>query len=605
MDNNGSAPDSGADTPQRRPVDNGSGGGTGNGSAGGQKRRRGSRGGKNRKRPAGQAGESVNGASGGGEGDPTPGQGRNPQELPDPPREGQVSDRGAAEQALVRKPQIGDTRPAPAQKPAAAQNGDGSGNGKRKRRGGRGRSRSGGGSSGGNGDQRGNGTSQRSREATEAEIIEKRRGRERDGRPVGRYMMCVQVRDGVTQVAVLEGRSLIEHYVSRPADDISQIHGNIYLGRVQNVLPGMEAAFVDIGTPKNAVLYRGDVQYDKEDVDTPAGDARIEQILHSKQMILCQVTKNPIGAKGARLTQEVSLPGRFVVLIPNSKTYGISKRLTDAERRRLRGILDRVKPAEHGVILRTAAEHATEQELAADMTRLLDEWARIEAAHKKASGPTLLYREPELAVRVIREEFNADYRGVMIDDRELYEEVKSYVSDFNPELAERVTHYDREAEGLSLFENQHVHEQLHKALDRKVWLPSGGSLIIEHTEALTVIDVNTGKNVGTNNLEQTVFQNNLEAAQEVAHQLRLRDIGGIIVIDFIDMEIKDNRKKVVESFRHALARDKTRTQVFEISELGLVEMTRKRIGEGLLTSFAGQCPECHGRGVNIDFGLLD
>ncbi|MEY4162432.1 MAG: hypothetical protein RI939_1161, partial [Actinomycetota bacterium] len=350
---------------------------------------------------------------------------------------------------------------------------------------------------------------------------------------------------------------------------------------------------------------RGDVQYDKEDVDTPAGDARIEQILHSKQMILCQVTKNPIGAKGARLTQEVSLPGRFVVLIPNSKTYGISKRLTDAERRRLRSILDRVKPAEHGVILRTAAEHATEQELTADMTRLLDEWSRIEAAQKKASGPTLLYREPELAVRVIREEFNADYRGVMIDDRALYEEVRDYVAAFNPELADRVTYYDREAEGLSLFENQHVHEQLHKALDRKVWLPSGGSLIIEHTEALTVIDVNTGKNVGTNNLEQTVFQNNLEAAQEVAHQLRLRDIGGIIVIDFIDMEIKDNRKKVVESFRHALARDKTRTQVFEISELGLVEMTRKRIGEGLLTSFAGQCPECQGRGVNIDFGLLD
>ena len=613
MDNNGSGPDSGADTPLSRPVDNGTGRSP-DGSAGGaaRKRRRGSRGGKNRKKPTGQGGEAAEGtpANGGGRSASAPGQGRNPQELPDPPREGKVSDQAVAEQALVRKPQIGDTRPAPVQKPAAsAPKSDGSGNGKRKRRGGRGRSRSGGGNGGGNGggsgEQRGGNAPQRSREAIEAEIIEKRRGRERDGRPVGRYMMCVQVRDGVTQVAVLEGRSLIEHYVSRPADDISQIHGNIYLGRVQNVLPGMEAAFVDIGTPKNAVLYRGDVQYDKEDVDTPAGDARIEQILHSKQMILCQVTKNPIGAKGARLTQEVSLPGRFVVLIPNSKTYGISKRLTDAERRRLRGILDRVKPAEHGVILRTAAEHATEQELTADMTRLLDEWARIEAAQKKSSGPTLLYREPELAVRVIREEFNADYRGVMIDDRALYEEVKSYVSDFNPELADRVTYYDRETEGLSLFENQHVHEQLHKALDRKVWLPSGGSLIIEHTEALTVIDVNTGKNVGTNNLEQTVFQNNLEAAQEVAHQLRLRDIGGIIVIDFIDMEIKDNRKKVVESFRHALARDKTRTQVFEISELGLVEMTRKRIGEGLLTSFAGQCPECHGRGVNIDFGLLD
>ncbi len=612
MEDNGSARGTGDDTSLNKPVDNsdrertsGDGGSGEGGSSAAKKRRRGSRGGKNRKKPAGQGGESTGSSEDRPQGQSrngsSPGSGRNPQELPDPPREGRVSDPDAAERSLVRKPQIGDTRPAPAKPAASAPKNESSGNGKRKRRGGRGRSRSG----GGQGEQRGNSAPQRSREAIEAEIIEKRRGRERDGRPVGRYMMCVQVRDGVTQVAVLEGRSLIEHYVSRPADDISQIHGNIYLGRVQNVLPGMEAAFVDIGTPKNAVLYRGDVQYDKEDVDTPAGDARIEQILHSKQMILCQVTKNPIGAKGARLTQEVSLPGRFVVLIPNSKTYGISKRLTDAERRRLRSILDRVKPAEHGVILRTAAEHATEQELTADMTRLLDEWSRIEAAQKKASGPTLLYREPELAVRVIREEFNADYRGVMIDDRALYEEVRDYVAAFNPELADRVTYFDREAEGLSLFENQHVHEQLHKALDRKVWLPSGGSLIIEHTEALTVIDVNTGKNVGTNNLEQTVFQNNLEAAQEVAHQLRLRDIGGIIVIDFIDMEIKDNRKKVVESFRHALARDKTRTQVFEISELGLVEMTRKRIGEGLLTSFAGQCPECQGRGVNIDFGLLD
>jgi ribonuclease E len=366
----------------------------------------------------------------------------------------------------------------------------------------------------------------------------------------------------------------------------------------------MEAAFVDIATPKNAVLYRGDVQFDGEDVETK-DTARIEHILRSRQMILCQVTKNPIGAKGARLTQEVSIPGRFVVLIPNSKTYGISKRLEDSERRRLRNILDRVKPAEHGVIVRTAAEHATEHELTADMKRLLEEWESIEAAAKAATGPQLLYREPELAVRVIREEFNADYRGVLIDDRRLYEDVRSYIQAFNPELADRVEYFDRDAEPLSLFETQHVHEQLHKALDRKVWLPSGGSLIIEHTEALTVIDVNTGKNVGTSNLEQTVFQNNLEAAQEVAHQLRLRDIGGIIVIDFIDMEIKDNRKKVVESFRQALSRDKTRTQVFDISELGLVEMTRKRIGEGLITAFAGECPECSGRGMKVDFGLLD
>ena len=561
MDTNGSADDRAADNSQvsrdgaSRPE----------GAAGPKKRRRGSRGGKNRRKP-GEAGASTESSSAPAQPSPPP---------PGPPR----------------KPQIGDTRPAPSPAPVASEEKSGDAAKKKRRRGGRGRSRSGG---------------QGGRDAAQldADIIERRRGRERNGRPVGRYLMCVQVRDGVTQVAVMEGRSLIEHYVSRPADDVGQIHGNIYMGRVQNVLPGMEAAFVDIATPKNAVLYRGDVQFDGEDVDTK-DTARIEHILRSRQMILCQVTKNPIGAKGARLTQEVSIPGRFVVLIPNSKTYGISKRLDDSERRRLRNILDRVKPAEHGVIVRTAAEHATEHELTADMTRLLDEWAAIEEAAKTATGPQLLYREPELAVRVIREEFNADYRGVVIDDRRLYEDVRSYIQAFNPELADRVEYFDRDAEPLSLFETQHVHEQLHKALDRKVWLPSGGSLIIEHTEALTVIDVNTGKNVGTSNLEQTVFQNNLEAAQEVAHQLRLRDIGGIIVIDFIDMEIKENRKKVVESFRQALSRDKTRTQVFDISELGLVEMTRKRIGEGLITAFAGECPECSGRGMKVDFSLLD
>jgi ribonuclease E len=566
MDSNGSAESTAADQTQSSSPRDGSQASRPDGQGGPKKRRRGSRGGKNRRKPG--EGPSASTSDSSAPAGPPP----NP----------------------ARKPQIGDTRPAPAAAPAAQQekSGDSANNKKKRRRGGRGRSRSGGQGSG------------RDSVDIDAEIIERRRGRERNGRPVGRYLMCVQVREGVTQVAVMEGRSLIEHYVSRPADDVGQIHGNIYMGRVQNVLPGMEAAFVDIATPKNAVLYRGDVQFDGEDVDTK-DTARIEHILRSRQMILCQVTKNPIGAKGARLTQEVSIPGRFVVLIPNSKTYGISKRLEDSERRRLRNILDRVKPAEHGVIVRTAAEHATEHELTADMTRLLEEWASIEEAAKAATGPQLLYREPELAVRVIREEFNADYRGVLIDDRRLYEDVRSYIQAFNPELADRVEYFDRDAEPLSLFETQHVHEQLHKALDRKVWLPSGGSLIIEHTEALTVIDVNTGKNVGTSNLEQTVFQNNLEAAQEVAHQLRLRDIGGIIVIDFIDMEIKDNRKKVVESFRQALSRDKTRTQVFDISELGLVEMTRKRIGEGLITAFAGECPECSGRGMKVDFGLLD
>lgn len=546
--------------------------GAADGHSGPKKRRRGSRGGKNRKKPSSGVEGSTSAESG--------------ERIAQPPRP-------AVPSGPPRKPQVGDTRPAPAAPAAAKSESNGGGAKKKRRRGGRGKP------SGG----RDKGPLRDAAEL-DAEIIERRRGRERNGRPVGRYLMCVQVRDGVTQAAVMEGRSLIEHYVSRPADDVGQIHGNIYIGQVQNVLPGMEAAFVDISTPKNAVLYRGDVQFDGDDVETK-DTARIEHILRSRQMILCQVTKNPIGAKGARLTQEVSLPGRFVVLIPNSKTYGISKRLDDSERRRLRHILDRVKPAHHGVIVRTAAEHATEHELTADMTRLLDEWAKIEEAAKGATSPKLLYREPELAVRTIREEFNAEYRGVIIDDLELFEEVRSYVADFNPELADRVEYFDRDAEPLSLFETQHVHEQLHKALDRKVWLPSGGSLIIEHTEALTVIDVNTGKNVGTSNLEQTVFQNNLEAAQEVAHQLRLRDIGGIIVIDFIDMEIKDNRRKVIDSFRQALSRDKTRTQVFDISELGLVEMTRKRIGEGLLTAFTGECPECAGRGVKVDFGLLD
>ena len=523
-------------------------------------------------------------------------------------------DATAGAEAVVRRPQIGDTRPAPVPtrpsvtmpggsrvgqasgqssgqssgRPSSAGQPSGDGSRKRRRRGGRGRN--------------GGGGERSDSRSVESSVVERRRGQERDGRPIGRYFMSVQVRPNITQVAVLEGRSLLEHYVSRPADDVSQIHGNIYVGRVQNVLPGMEAAFVDIGTPKNAVLYRGDVQYDSEDIVD--SQPRIENILKAKQLIVCQVTKNPIGVKGARLTQEVSLPGRFVVLIPNSKTYGISKRLPDDERKRLRGILDRVKPAEHGLIVRTAAEAATEHELRADMSRLLEQWNQIEEKARRANGPTLLYREPPLAVRVIREEFNAEYRGVAIDDRQLYEDVRSYVEAFNPELADRVEYFDPANESLPLFEEYRIHEQLHKALDRKVWLPSGGSLIIEHTEALTVIDVNTGRNVGTSNLESTVFQNNLEAAEEIARQLRLRDIGGIIVIDFIDMEIKENRKKVVDAFRSALSRDKTRTQVFDISDLGLVEMTRKRIGEGLLTAFADGCETCHGRGVVVDLDLL-
>jgi ribonuclease E len=415
----------------------------------------------------------------------------------------------------------------------------------------------------------------------------------------------VHVQPHATQIAVLEGRTLVEHMVSRAADDATQIDGNIYRGRVQNVLPGMEAAFVDIGTPKNAVLYRGDVRYDPDDVETATkGLPRIEEMLVPGQLIVCQVTKNPIGAKGARLTQEVSIPGRFAVMVPSSSAFGISKRLDDNERRRLRRILDEVRPAGHGLIVRTAAEGASREELATDIARLMERWSSIEAAAAKAKSPALLYREPDIAVRIVREELNRDYRAVVIDDPAMYDQVRSYVEQVNPELVDRVELYDQVAEQVPVFERFHVHEQLHKALDRKVWLPSGGSLIIERTEALTVIDVNTGKNVGTSNLEETVFRNNLEAAEEIARQLRLRDIGGIIVIDFIDMEIRDNREKVATALRAALARDKTRTQVFDISELGLVEMTRKRISEGLVESLSTTCTVCGGRGAVIDESLV-
>jgi ribonuclease E len=511
----------------------------------------------------------------------------------------------APPQRQARRPQIGDTRPAPAvpaapvsvmsdvvapvapvapgRVPASSASRDGGA----------------GGASAGTGDDDGAG-GRRTRGR-------RRSGRERKSKQVGRYLVCVHVQPHMTQIAMLEGRSLVEHYVSRAADDTNQIDGNVYRGRVQNVLPGMEAAFIDIGIPKNAVLYRGDVRYDRDDIEGGGGGAaqpRIEDVLKAGQTILCQVTKNPIGAKGARLTQEVSLPGRFAVLVPNSSAFGISKRLGDTERRRLRRIIDEVKPAGHGMIVRTAAEGVSADELQRDVETLLEQWAAIETEAKRSDAPGLLYREPELSVRILREELNAEYRGVVIDDRALFEQVRDYVRAVSPELSDRVEYYDPAVEGLPIFERYHVHEQLHKALDRKVWLPSGGSLIIERTEALTVIDVNTGKNVGKTNLEETVYRNNLEAAEEVARQLRLRDIGGIIVIDFIDMEIRENRDKVASALRNALARDKTRTQVFDISELGLVEMTRKRISEGLLETLSTECAVCGGRGVTLDDSVL-
>ncbi|MFM7067921.1 MAG: Rne/Rng family ribonuclease [Actinomycetes bacterium] len=545
-----------------------------------------------------------------------------------------VGDSAPAGTVPPRKPQIGDSMPAPtgagsgAARPSGqgsqgGQGGEGGGGSNRNRRRRR-RGRGGGGGGQGQGQNQGGqrqggqggghrGGQPKPVEAVlvddepldlDEETLKRRGGRSRKGRAVGRYQMNVHVAHGATHIAILEGRSLVEHYVSRPADDVAQIYGNIYMGRVENVLPGMEAAFVDIATPKNAVLYRGDVQFDADDVEEKGEAPRIEDILRNRQMILCQVTKNPIAHKGARLTQEVSLPGRFVVLVPNSKTYGISKRLPDNERKRLRQILDRVRPKEHGLIVRTAAENVTAEEIERDIARLVRQWEQISELAAKQNRPGLLYREPEMSVRIIREEFSADYRAVVIDDKALYDDVKDYVQAVAPALADRVKYYDPGYEQLPLFERYHVAEQLTKALDRKVWLPSGGSLIIESTEALTVIDVNTGRNVGSKSLEETVFRNNLEAAEEIARQLRLRDIGGIIVIDFVDMEIKENRDKVVRSFKDALSRDKTRTQVFNISELGLVEMTRKRIGEGLLESVANRCETCDGRGALVPSDLL-
>jgi ribonuclease E len=545
-----------------------------------------------------------------------------------------------APDAPAPRPKIGDSRPAPVPATPRATAGNGEATGpdgvarkRRRRRGGRGRNRSSGQGAAGTA-VAANRTAAPARTggagraplhyvdageldtvdvdgtallgSLDEETLERRRGTRRKGRPAGRYLMVVHVRpDGFSHIGVLEGRQLIEHYISTPTDANTSIDGNIYLGRVQNVLPGMEAAFIDIGTPKNGVLYRGDVAYDPSDLED-GEKPRIERALRNRQAIIVQVTKNPIAHKGARLTQEVSLAGRFVVMVPGQpQTYGISKRLPDDERRRLRRVLDRLRPADAGLIVRTAAEGATEEELERDMLRLNAQWQQISELAKKARPGSLLYKEPQLAIRLIREEFTKEFRGVVIDDRAMYEELNGYIEAIAPELAERVEYYDAEAERLPVFEKFHVHEQLHKALDRKVWLPSGGSLVIERTEALTVIDVNTGKNVGTSNLEETVFKNNLEAAEVVARELRLRDIGGIIVIDFIDMESRQNREAVEETFRQALARDKTRTQVFPISELGLVEMTRKRVSEGLVEAFSSTCPHCNGRGFVVDETLLD
>jgi ribonuclease E len=625
QDDASAAPAEGAGNPTEQTKTPAAAGGAAKSTRGAAKRRRrrGSRGGRNRRKPrtapapdgAGAATAAAEDASAAGEdyADAPADRGLTTEDVAADAREeaglaeaeaGAVTPE-AADAPAPAKPRIGDTRPAPPAGDDGAKPRT-----RRRRRGGRGRGR---------GRGRGSDNATTATEAVRADLgvddavsladlddiaLERRRGRTRKGRPAGRYMMCVHVRDDRrTHIAVLEGRSLVEHYVGSLEPDDTAIDGNIYLGKVQNVLPGMEAAFVDIGTPKNGVLYRGDVAFDPSDVEE--SHPRIERLLKNGQSVLVQVTKNPIGAKGARLTQEVSLAGRFVVMVPGQpETYGISKRLPDDERRRLRRVLEGLRPPDAGLIVRTAAEGATEAELARDVERLRAQWEQISKLARRAKAPALVYQEPPLVVRVIREEFTKEYRGVIIDDRDLYAQVRGYVEAIGPELADRVEYYDQEEEGLPLYERFHVQEQLLKALDRKVWLPSGGSLIIEGTEALTVIDVNTGKNVGRSNLEETVYRNNLEAAEEVARQLRLRDIGGIIVVDFIDMEIPQNREEVMRAFRAALARDKTRTQVFDISELGLVEMTRKRISEGLVETFSRTCPTCDGRGFLVDESLL-
>ena len=439
-----------------------------------------------------------------------------------------------------------------------------------------------------------------SKASSEADLAED----SQSGQTLGRYMMLVHVEEGETHVALLEGRSLVEYYVGHHDQSASHIHGNIYLGQVENVLPGMESAFIDIGTNKNAVLYQGDVVYNSEEFEHSSKNPPISQMLKSRQTILCQVIKNPIGQKGARLTQEVSLAGRYVVLMPNQEGISVSKQLSEKERKRFREMLNKVKPKGFGVIVRTAVRNAAEKDIQADVQRLLADWEELRKLQTTAKVPSLLREEPPLEVQLIREQFDGDFRSVITNDQKTYQQIKSYVKSTAPKLSGRVQFYDESGDSLPLFDRYHVKSQLRKALDTKVWLPSGGSIIIERTEALTVIDVNTGRNLGSDKLSDTIFENNLEAADEIARQLRLRDIGGIIVIDFIDMDYAEQRRKLLRAFKDALRRDKTRVYVSDVSELGLVQMTRKRIGEGLVESFSHICDTCEGEG-RVMLNLID
>jgi len=412
---------------------------------------------------------------------------------------------------------------------------------------------------------------------------------------VDREMVVRQIGDRI-QIAVIEDNIMVEHYVNRNAN-VSYV-GNVYLGRVQNVLPSMEAAFVDIGKGRNAVLYAGEVNWDAAGI-SESEPRKIEMVLKTGQPVLVQVTKDPIGQKGARLTSQISLPGRYVVFVPGGGMSGISKRLPESERTRLKAILKNLIPDTAGVIVRTAAEGVSEEELTADVERLKTQWEDVyqKSENPNFHAPALLLSEPDLAVRVIRDIFNEDFRKLTIQGNEAWDEITSYLSSIAPELSKKIEKY---AGNGDLFADYRVEEQLAKAFDRKVYLPSGGSLVIDRTEAMVVIDVNTGKFIGKGgNLEETVTKNNLEAAEEIARQLRLRDLGGIVVIDFIDMVLESNREAVLRRLVEALGRDRTKHQVAEVTSLGLVQMTRKRVGQGLIEAFSTTCDSCNGRGIHI------
>jgi ribonuclease E len=423
---------------------------------------------------------------------------------------------------------------------------------------------------------------------TESEYLARREN-------VDRQMLVRQAGDR-TQIAVLEDKIMVEHYVNRNSN-ISYV-GNVYLGKVQNVLPSMEAAFVDIGKGRNAVLYAGEVNWDAAGLADGA-PRKIEHVLKTGQSVLVQVTKDPIGQKGARLTSQISLPGRYLVYVPSGEMSGISRRLPDQERSRLKTILKNLIPEDAGVIVRTASEGASEEELERDVVRLKAQWEDIDKKSQESgtNAPALLYSEPDLTVRVIRDIFNEDFDKLIVQGDQAWDDINNYLGHIAPELTAKIEKWTGTRD---LFVENRIEEQLAKAFDRKVYLPSGGSLVIDRTEAMIVIDVNTGKFIGKGgNLEETVTKNNLEAAEEIARQLRLRDMGGIVVIDFIDMTLESNRDLVLRRLIECLGRDRTKHQVAEVTSLGLVQMTRKRVGQGLIEAFSTTCESCGGRGIHI------